>query len=115
MGGTLSCDVCERVIECSNPDTSEYVHTLRGGEKHGHVCCTCYNKEPSKYSAHVKELGYEIWHSAFRRDMEGPLGESLEKAAEAWKKCEYRACKHCPAETAIHPDTVACFACKTPF
>lgn len=114
MGGTLSCDACERVVECSNPDTSEHVYTLKG-EKDEHVCTTCYNKEPSKYSAHVRELGYEIWHSAFRKDMEGPLGDKLEKAAESWNKYEYRACTKCPAETAMHPGVVACFACKTPF
>ena len=114
MGGTLSCDVCERVIECGNPDTSEHVYALKA-EKDQHVCVVCYNKEPSKYSTHVKELGHESWHSAFRKDMDGPLGDKLEKAAQTWNKLEYRVCSRCPTETAMHPGVVACFACRTPF
>ena len=85
MGGTLSCDVCKRVIECDNPDTSEHVYTLTK-EKDKHVCGQCYTKDPSKYGGHIKELGYDIWHAAFVENMEGPLGDSLEKAAKSWGK-----------------------------
>ena len=114
MGATLSCDVCERAINgADGPHISEHVYTLTG-EKEEHVCVVCYEKEPSKYGAHVKKLAEDVIQAANDETAEKVVPK-LEKAVETWNKYEYRACKNCSAETAVHPGVVACFACKTPF
>ena len=114
MGATLSCDVCERAIEGSNnPHTSTYVYTLKG-EKDEHVCEKCYVDDARKFPSHVKELAADVIQAANAETAE-KMAPKLEKAVETWNKYEYRACKNCPAETAVRPGVVACFACKTPF